>query len=95
MTQLDLDLKELCAQPRYRRVLLHFVRLAGILSPSTGAIDTLQFREGMRSLGMEMLREAARGLPRGSAEKMLALLLTEPTPKETEDDPEAEPAERD
>lgn len=91
-TQLDLDLKALIAQPPFRRWLLHVARTAGIFTPTAGAEQTLQTREGRRSLGLEIIQEASRGLPRGaSSEQMLALLLTEATPKETEDEqPEPE-----
>jgi hypothetical protein len=93
MTQLDLDYKQLFAQPAFRRHLLHVVRLAGIFSPTAGASETLPFREGQRSLGLDIIREASRGLPRGvSVEQAITLLLSEATPKET-DDAEAEPTD--
>jgi hypothetical protein len=95
MTQLDLDLKLLCAQPPFRRFLLHVARTAGIFTPTAGAVETLQFREAQRSLGLDILRTAARGLPRGAPiEKMIALILaSEANLKETEDD-ESDPDER-
>lgn len=88
MTQFDLDLKQLCAQAPFRRFLLHVLRQAGIFTPTAGASETLPFREGQRSLGLEILREASRGLPRGtSTEQMIALVLaSEANPKETEDE---------
>ena len=84
----ELEIKELCAQPRFRRFLLRIVRNAGILSPTAGASETLQFREGQRSLGLDILRDASRGLPRGtSLEQILALVLaSEAEPRETRDD---------
>jgi hypothetical protein len=97
MTQLDLDLKQLCAQPPFRRFLLHIVRTAGILSPTAGASETLPFREGQRSLGLDILREASRGLPRGtSIEQLIALVLaSETNPKETEDADQTTDIDRD
>lgn len=96
MTQLDLDLKQLCAQPAYLRTLLHFAKMAGIFSPTAGASETLQSREGRRSLGLEILLESSRGLPRGaSVEQMLALLLREANPKETEDADQPNDIDRD
>lgn len=88
MTPLELDLKQLCAQAPFRRFLLHVVRSAGIFNPTAGASDTLPFREGQRSLGLDILSLASRGLPRGtSTEQMIALVLaSEANPEETEDD---------
>lgn len=86
VTELDLDLQQLCAQPPYRRWLLHVARMAGIFSPTAGASENLQFREGRRSLGLDILREASRGLPRGTFEQMLALVLaSEAKPQEDQD----------
>lgn len=91
----DLDLKQLCAQPAFRRFLLHVLRLAGIFTPTSGAIETLQFREGQRSLGLDIIREASRGMPRGvSIEQVIALLLSEPNPKETDDEAESSELDR-
>jgi hypothetical protein len=87
VSQLDLDLKELCAQPRFRRFLLRIVEVSGIFSPTSGASDTLPYREGQRSLGLEILREAMRGMPRGTTiPQLIALLASESTPKETDDE---------
>lgn len=93
--QLDLDLKQLCAQPPFRRWLLHVAKTAGIFTPTSGAIELLPYREGQRSLGLEILREASRGLPRGpgTAEQVLSLLLREANPEETDDD-DREPESR-
>jgi hypothetical protein len=88
MTQPELDLKQLCAQAPFRRFLLQVIRSAGIFSPTAGASETLPFREGQRSLGLDILSLASRGLPRGtSTEQMIALVLaSEANPKETDDD---------
>ncbi|WP_197018403.1 hypothetical protein [Sphingomonas sp. URHD0057] len=69
--------------------------MSGIFTPTAGASETLQAREGRRSLGLEIILEASRGLPRGAGtEQMFALLLaSEANPKETPDeepDPERE-----
>ena len=97
MTQLELDLKQLCAQAPFRRFLLQIVRMSGITTPTAGAGETLPYREGQRSLGLEILREAARGLPRrATAEQMLALVLaSEANLKETDDDHRESEHERD
>lgn len=42
--------------------------------------------EGRRSLGLDILTEAAAGVPRATnVEHVLAVILTESTPKETDD----------
>jgi hypothetical protein len=94
--QLELDLRQLYAQPAFRRWLLHVARLAGIFTPTAGAGESLPFREGQRSLGLDILREAARGQPRGaSIEQTIALLVSETNPEETDDDrTAAEPESR-
>lgn len=94
--QLDLDLKQLLCTAPFRRWLLHVVKLAGIFTPTAGVSETLQFREGQRSLGLDLIREALRGLPRGtSIEQLIAMLASEPTPQETaDDDRESESDER-
>lgn len=83
----DLDSRHLMAQPAFRRYLLHIYAAAGISIPANGA-DTalLSYREGQRSLGLELIRHAARGLPRRSIEQVLVTVLSEATPQETEDD---------
>ena len=88
-SQLDLDMKLLFAQPAFRRFLLQLSRDAGIWLPTAGATDAaLHQREGRRSLGLDIIRQAARGLPRGTTtEQVLALVLSEATPQETQDDP--------
>lgn len=93
--QFELDLKALCAQPPFRRFLLHVTRLASIHAPTAGASEHLPYREGQRSLGLEILREAARGfLPRKvSVEQLIGIIASEATPEETEDDT-AEPESR-
>lgn len=88
MNQLDLDLQQLFAQPPYRRFLLQIVRLSGITIPTAGAGTDPHFREGQRSLGLEILRLAARGSPRrATAEQMLSLVLASETiPEETDNE---------
>lgn len=83
--QLDLDMRQLLATPAFRRFLLQMYRDAGIGIPANGADATLlAYREARRSLGLDIFRQAARGLPRGTIEQVLVLVLSETTPKETD-----------
>ena len=81
------DARNLMARPEFRRFLLHIYAQSGIGTPANGAeTSALAFREGVRSLGLETFRQAARGLPRATIEQVLVLILSEaPTPQETED----------
>lgn len=84
--QLDLDMRQLLATPAFRRFLLQMYRDAGIGIPANGADATLlAYREARRSLGLDIFRQAARGLPRGTIEQVLVLVLSEANPKETDD----------
>lgn len=89
ISQDELDMRVLVHRADFRRFLLHVSRAAGIWIPTSGADQSLPFREGQRSLGLEILRHAACGLPRGGTpEQMLSVVLSESTPKETTDAPE-------
>ncbi len=96
LTQDDLDMRVLMRRAEFQRFLLHVCKSAGIWIPTAGAEQTLAYREGQRSLGLELIRHAARGLPRGTTEQVLAIVLAESTPKETDDeaDPQDDPDER-
>jgi len=89
----ELDAKVLCARPEFRKFLSRVANLAGIFPPADGADPYLiAKRDGRRSLGLEIIREAARGLPRGtSIEQMLLLSLSETHPQETPDATDAQP----
>lgn len=91
--QVVLDWKLILCTPHGKRILLRIAEQSGIFSPSAGASDNLPFREGQRSLGMEILREAASGLfPRKvTIPQLIALLASESTPKETDDDRSSDP----
>lgn len=94
-TQDELDMRVLLGNAAFRRFLLHIGNDAGIWFPTAGADHTLQYREGRRSLGLEIFGRAAVGLrqPAG-AEHVLALVLTESTPLETTHaDPEQDDSE--
>lgn len=81
----------------FRRFLLRVALDAGIWIPTAGAEQTLHYREGRRSLGLDILRHAARGLPRGTTEQVLAIVIGESIPKETDhasDDPEFDDDQR-
>ncbi|NIJ18470.1 hypothetical protein FHS95_000139 [Sphingomonas naasensis] len=95
-SQHELDMRVLMASAPFRRFLLRLANAAGIWIPTAGAEQTLLSREGRRSLGLDILREAAAGLPRGATiEHVLVAILSEATPKETPDaDPQDESVER-
>ena len=85
----DPEMMLLMRSEPFRKFLLRIVTSAGILIPASGATEDLLQREGRRSLGLEILNLAGRGLPRGSQsiEAALASILQDrPTPKETESD---------
>lgn len=82
----DLDAQVLMRSQPFRKFLLHIARQAGIWIPTAGAEQSLLFREGQRSLGLDIIRQAARGLPRGTIEQVLVLVLSEANPKETDDE---------
>ena len=84
----DPDMMVLMATPAFRRFLLNIGKASGIWLPTAGAEQSLLYREGQRSLGLEIYRQAARGLSRGSVEQVLAIVLSESTPKETPNDPD-------
>lgn len=93
-SQATIDAKHLFAQPAYRRRLLRIWVQTGISTPAFGADQPLQYREGQRSLGLEILREdaAALGLP---VDRLIATILTseDQPPEETLNDdrrPESE-----
>ncbi|MDP5279916.1 hypothetical protein Q9Q95_13355 [Sphingomonas sp. DG1-23] len=84
-TQHELDMRMLMASAPFRRFLLRIANHAGIWIPTAGAEQSLLSREGRRSLGLDILREAAVGLPHGTIEHVLVAILSEATPKETTD----------
>lgn len=86
--QLDLDMRQLMGTPAFLRFLLQTYKDAGIGIPANGADATLlAYREARRSLGLEIFRQAARGLTRGTIEQVLVAVLSEATPKENHDAP--------
>ncbi len=91
--QTALDWQQILCTAHGKRILLRIAEQSGMFSPSAGASDVLPFREGMRSLGMEILREAATGLhPRKvTIPQLIALLASESTPKETDDERRSDP----
>jgi hypothetical protein len=98
-TQDDMDMRLLVHRAEFRRFLLRVAKDAGIWIPTAGAEHTLHYREGQRSLGLDILRKAAAGLPQRDAgiEQVLALILAESTPKETSnasDDPDIDEPRR-
>lgn len=87
-SQEEIDLKVLLRSPAFRRFLLQIANASGIWIPTAGAEQSLPYREGQRSLGLEILRKAAVGLRRDAdVTDVLAVLLAESTPLETNDDP--------
>lgn len=64
MSQSD-DMAALLALPEFRRFLFRSIQLAGILAPATNGADgrNLDYHEGRRSLGFEILREVDAGQP--------------------------------
>ena len=81
-------MQSLMATAAFRKFLLHISQLAGIWIPTAGAEQSLPYREGQRSLGLEILRKAAAGLPQRDAgvEQVLAAILSEPNSQETNDE---------
>lgn len=93
---IELEMRALAMHKGFRLFLLHVARTAGIFTPTAGAEQSLPYREGQRSLGLDIIRLAARGLPRGgSVEQMLSLCITsETTPQETDDETRDAESER-
>jgi len=83
-SQHDLDMKVLIASQPFRRFLLQIAKDAGIWIPTSGADHSLPYREGHRSLGLEILRKAAAGTRGGTIEHVLALILSEANPQEAQ-----------
>lgn len=90
MSQSD-DMAKLMALPAFRRFLFRSIQSAGILAPTTNGTDgrNLDFYEGRRSLGFELLRDADTAQPGDlqhphSIMTLIAVLREEanPTPKE-------------
>ncbi|RSY83123.1 hypothetical protein DAH66_12705 [Sphingomonas koreensis] len=82
----ELDMMVLMRSAAFRRFLLRVCSHAGIWRSTAGADQALHM-EGRRSLGLDILTEAAAGLPRAtSIEHVLAAILVESTPQETPDD---------
>lgn len=65
MVSHETDMAALMALPEFRRFLFRSIQLAGILSPTTNGADgrNLDFHEGRRSLGFDILRDADAGQP--------------------------------
>ncbi len=65
MTQEEADMAELLALAPFRRFIFRSIQLAGILTPATNGTDgrNLDFAEGRRSLGFDILREVDAGQP--------------------------------
>lgn len=83
-TQEELDLRLLIRNPAFQRFLLQIANDAGIWIPTAGAEQSLPFREGQRSLGLEIIRKAAVGLRRDAGvTDVIAFILSESTPLET------------
>lgn len=83
--QAYLDAKHLFAQAPFLRFLLQIYRDAGISIPAYGADQSLQYREGQRSLGLEILRKAGRHLPGQDQRKLdqvIRRILSEDQPSE-------------
>ena len=91
--QSQLDWKQILCTAHGKRMLLRIAEQSGIFLSSAGASDNLPFREGQRSLGMDILREAALGLlPRKvTIPQLIALLASEANPQETNDDSRSDP----
>lgn len=86
-SQEELDLKLLIRNPAFQRFLLQIATASGIWIPTAGAEQSLPYREGQRSLGLEILRKAAVGLRRDAdVTDVLALILAKSTPLETADE---------
>lgn len=84
-SQEELDMQVLMRNAAFRRFLLRVCSHAGIWRSTSGA-DQVLLMEGRRSLGLDILTEAAAGVPRAtSVEHVLAAILTESTPQETDD----------
>lgn len=82
----ELDMALLMRNPAFRRFLLRICSHAGIWRSTTGADQALHM-EGRRSLGLDILIEAARGVPGATGvEHVLALILADSIPQETEHD---------
>lgn len=90
MTKQDeLDAKHLFAQPPFVRFLLRIYRDAGICRSTFGADQSLQFREGQRSLGLDILRRAGGHLPGRDDAKLdhvIRCILGEAQPSEEPED---------
>lgn len=85
LSQTELDMQLLMRNAAFRRFLLRVCSHAGIWRSTTGA-DPVLHMEGRRSLGLDILTEAAAGVTRAkSVEHVLAVILTESTPQETDD----------
>lgn len=86
------DMRELMALPSFRRFLFRSIQRAGILHAATNGADgrNLDWIEGRRSLGFELLSEADLGQPQAarsdlSIMTLIAALRAEAeTPRQTE-----------
>lgn len=87
LTPEELDMRVLMANAAFRRFLLQIGSMSGIWIPTAGAEQFLPYREGQRSLGLEIFRKAAAGLPQRDAgpEHVLAAIHSDTTPQETDD----------
>mgnify|MGYP000597219681 CR=1 FL=1 len=57
---------ELLAVPTFRKFLFSVIQMSGIMAPATNGFDgrNLDFFEGRRNLGFDILREVDRGQPK-------------------------------
>jgi hypothetical protein len=75
--QLQADITDLIKQPAFRRFLFHAIQISGIFEASAnGTEERTSFRDGRRSLGLDLLREvdAAQPVPNPSGIPMLTLI---------------------
>lgn len=70
-----IELQALLALPAFRKFLFRAIQTAGILAPTTNGSDgrNLDFHEGRRSLGFDLLADAARGQPVPDDQGLLTL----------------------
>lgn len=87
--------EQLLELPAFRKHLFRLIQTAGILSGTTNGADGRNLViEGRRNLGLDILRDAARGIPCDDPEAALNLLLIQVLREGAQSTPQEKPRGR-
>lgn len=89
------EMEALLAMPGFRKFLYRSIQLAGIhVGTTNGADGRNLIAEGRRNLGLDILHDAARGIPVDDTEAAFSLLLIQVLREGAQSIPEEKPRGR-